>query len=120
MPELVLYDDYSREDVHQSSRLTQPLRRKQALGDFKVSSRYRIVLATLSSVNFGQTQGEHVFDEGITEEGVLTWQSQPQQDLNDKRIEQSIRRNEFENSLLFCSRGPVLAGNIPISVSLSI
>ena len=50
-------------------------------------------------MTFGQSQGEHVFDEGITESGVLSWQSQPQQDLNEKRIQQWIYHDEFENSI---------------------
>ena len=36
----------------------------------------------------------------------LSWQSQPQQDLNEKRIQQWIHHNEFENSIyLFLRTG---------------
>jgi hypothetical protein len=30
-------------------------------------------------VTFGRGQGEHTFDEGISTEGILRWQSQPRQ-----------------------------------------
>lgn len=44
-------------------------------------------------VTYGQAQGGHEFDEGITQDGVLTWQSQPHQELNDQRIQQWINQN---------------------------
>lgn len=34
-------------------------------------------------VTFGSKQGEHQFDEGVTVEGVVSWQSQPGQSLTD-------------------------------------
>ncbi|WP_447403034.1 hypothetical protein ACE1MS_23525 (plasmid) [Lysinibacillus sp. fkY74-1] len=39
-------------------------------------------------VTFGQKQLGHNFDESITEDGILTWQSQPKQTLNNKFIKQ--------------------------------
>ena len=50
-------------------------------------------------VTFGRVQGEHTFDEGITEDGALSWQSQPQQTLDDRRIRQWINHNEFLNNI---------------------
>lgn len=50
-------------------------------------------------VSYGQSQAEHKFDEGITEDGVLTWQSQPRQDLNDARIREWINHNESINTI---------------------
>ena len=44
-------------------------------------------------VSYGQSQGGHEFDEGITPDGVLTWQSQPSQSLIEKRIQQWIDQN---------------------------
>ncbi len=100
MPELVLYDDYSREDVHSifspDTAFTPQAGTWGLQGVVPIPDRPGDFVFF---VTFGQTQGEHVFDEGITDEGVLTWQSQPQQDLNDKRIEQWIHHNEFENSI---------------------
>lgn len=50
-------------------------------------------------VTFGQKQAEHAFEEEITQEGVLTWQSQPSQKLHDNQIKQFIAHGEHENSV---------------------
>ncbi len=50
-------------------------------------------------VTYGQKQGDHVFDEGVTKEGVLSWQSQPRQDLSNKDILKWISHDEFKNSI---------------------
>lgn len=41
-------------------------------------------------VTLGHKEGQHFFDEGITEEGVLTWQSQPKLSLESKDIQDLI------------------------------
>lgn len=59
-------------------------------------------------VTYGQSQGEHVFDEGITEDGVLSWQSQPSQHFDEKRIKKFIgHEDQLDNIYLFLreSRG---------------
>lgn len=57
-------------------------------------------------VTFGQAQGDHQFDEFITEDGVLSWQSQPRQGFQDRRIQDFIRhREEVNNIHLFLRRG---------------
>lgn len=50
-------------------------------------------------VTLGQSQGDHVFDESITEDGVLSWQSQPQQSLTERRIRDFINHDETVNSI---------------------
>ncbi len=50
-------------------------------------------------VTFGQQQGDHAFDESITDEGVLSWQSQPSQRLDDKLIRSLIERDERVNTI---------------------
>lgn len=50
-------------------------------------------------VSFGQTQGEHQFDEGITEDGVLTWQSQPRQGFNSAQIRQLIAHDDLRSTI---------------------
>lgn len=53
-------------------------------------------------VTFGQTHGHHQFEEAITEDGVLSWQSQPQQSLRDRRIKDFVNhREEIDNIHLF-------------------
>lgn len=50
-------------------------------------------------VTFGQAQGEHVFDESITEEGVLSWQSQPSLKLGDTVIRELIAHDDRINTI---------------------
>ncbi len=82
MVSLELYADYDRKNIHDvfdpdspftPSRGTWGLHGIIALpgrpGDYALL------------VTYGQEQGEHRFDEGITTEGILRWQSQPSQTL---------------------------------------
>ena len=50
-------------------------------------------------VTFGRSQGSHVFDESITTDGVLTWQSQPQQSLTERKILDFISHDERVNTI---------------------
>ena len=100
MTALVLYHDYSRQQVHDLFAPERPFTPQAGTwglhgiialpnrpGDF------------VFFVTFGQQQGHHVFEEGITEEGVLSWQSQPRQALNDRHIQQLIQHDESTNAL---------------------
>jgi hypothetical protein len=48
-------------------------------------------------VTFGKREGDHTFDEWITEDGALSWQSQPKQARNDAQIQQLIEHDELKN-----------------------
>lgn len=48
-------------------------------------------------VTYGQSQSGHEFDEGITKNGVLTWQSQPSQNLSDPQIQTLINHDDKTN-----------------------
>ncbi|PFA35456.1 hypothetical protein CN390_04315 [Bacillus cereus] len=65
-----------------------------------------IFLVTLAKSHFGNP-----FDEGINEEGILTWQSQKQQKLTHSRIQEFIRHDHLKNNIhLFlrtCKRNPI-------------
>ena len=50
-------------------------------------------------VTYGQHQGDHVFDEGITSEGVLSWQSQPSQHFEEERVRDFISHDEAIDSI---------------------
>lgn len=50
-------------------------------------------------VTLGQQQGKHVFDEGINEDGVLTWQSQPSQTLDEERIVKFINHDDSVHNI---------------------
>ena len=100
MIKLIRYQQYTRQDVHD---IFSPIRRsllRLARGVYRVSFKFRVVHADfVFFVTFGQKQAHHVFDEGITTDGVLTWQSQPSQRLLDRQIQQFINHNEDANSI---------------------
>jgi hypothetical protein len=50
-------------------------------------------------VTFGQSQGDHDFDESITFHGVLSWQSQPQQSFSSPAIKQLIAHDDKVNNI---------------------
>src|SRR5215472_9899945 len=93
--ELIRFEEYSRSEVHDifspDSKFTS-----QA-GSWGIAGIIQIPLQPrdfVFFVTFGQKQGHHEFDETVTEEGVLTWQSQPRQRLSDPQIRQLIRHDE--------------------------
>ena len=55
-------------------------------------------------VTFGQEQGGHAFEEGITPDGVLTWQSQPRQDFAHPQIREFIQHDELTHTIHLCLR----------------
>lgn len=105
MKPLIKYQGYSRKEVHD---IFEPHTRFVPRGGpwgnwgaIKIDKRPGdyVFLATL-----GATQSGHKFDEGITEDGVLTWQSQPGQALKEARIREWIRHDESKNSIYFFLR----------------
>ena len=50
-------------------------------------------------VTYGNKQGEHTFDESITEDGVLSWQSQPRMDFNSEAIKSFINHDDRVNNI---------------------
>jgi hypothetical protein len=50
-------------------------------------------------VTFGQRQGAHDFDEGVSVEGLLRWQSQPKQGLADPHIRRLIAHDAERNTI---------------------
>jgi len=50
-------------------------------------------------VTIGQHQGDHFFDESITEDGVLSWQSQPRLNLSSDTIKSLINHDDRINNI---------------------
>ena len=50
-------------------------------------------------VTLGQIQGDHAFDESITTDGVLSWQSQPSQGFENETIKSFILHDERINNI---------------------
>lgn len=94
------YHDYSREEVHDLFSPDTPFTPQSGTwglqGIVAVPDRPGDYVFF---VTLGQQQGDHVFDEGITEDGVLSWQSQPRQELANRQIRELIRHDELRNSV---------------------
>jgi hypothetical protein len=100
---LQLYSDYSRQDVHDifspDTVFTPQAGTWGLQGIVDVPDRPGDYVFF---VTFGQAQGDHEFDEFVTEDGVLSWQSQPRQSLDDRRIREFIdHEEEVSNIHLF-------------------
>ena len=100
MRTLTLYEDYTRQDVHSifdpDSTFTPQAGTWGMQGIVKLPGR---VGDFIFFVTFGRQQSDHDFDEGITPEGVLRWQSQPKQRLSDNDIREMIGHDEAINSI---------------------
>ncbi|MBA9027603.1 DUF3427 domain-containing protein [Peribacillus huizhouensis] len=100
---LNLYDQYSRDDVYKIFDGVTPF--TIGAGNWGLHGLVKIPKRKkdfVFFVTFGQKQLGHDFDESITEDGILTWQSQPKQTLDNKVIKQLISHNHLiENIYLF-------------------
>ena len=109
--ELIKYQDYTREDIHSifspETNFSSGAGTWGAHGIIKVPNRPNDFVFIIT---YGQSQGGHVFDEGITSDGVLSWQSQPSQDFQEARIIQFINHDEELNNIYLFLR---TKANIP-------
>lgn len=100
MAALELWAEYTREEVHSifSPRTTfTPQAGTWGLqGIVRIPDRQN---DWVFFVTFGQEQGEHAFNESITVDGVLSWQSQPAQKFSDKIIKELIQHDDRINSI---------------------
>ncbi len=97
---MILYSEYSRQDVHDA--FSPGTRFTQGSGSWGLHGIVEIPNHPgdfVFFVTFGQRQADHTFDEWITEEGVISWQSQPSQSFEDQRIQQLIHHDEKKNSI---------------------
>ena len=98
--QLTLYDDYSREAVHDLFDPNSLFTR--GAGSWGISGLIEIPGRPgdfVFLVTFGSKQGDHEFDEGISTEGIIRWQSQPQQGLDDPRVQRLIGHDPDRNSV---------------------
>jgi Protein NO VEIN, C-terminal/Domain of unknown function (DUF3427) len=100
MQSLVLYQDYTRQEIHDIFAPNVPFMPQSGTwglhGIIVVPDRPNDFLFF---VTFGQQQGTHVFDEGITDAGVLSWQSQPRQGFRHAQIQQFIRHDALTDTI---------------------
>jgi hypothetical protein len=100
MPRLERYNDYSRQDVHDIFAPDTPFTLQR--GTWGLHGIVPIPLRAgdfVFFVTFGQSQGDHDFEEFVTGHGVLSWQSQPRQTLETPQIQQFIHHDELTHSI---------------------
>ena len=107
MKELRLYEKYTREDVHSvfspETSFTPQSGTWGLHGIVQVPGRPSCFVFF---VTYGQRQGEHDFDERVSDEGILSWQSQPKQSFKSKQIQTLISHDELKSSIyLFLRTG---------------
>ncbi|MEH7482459.1 DUF3427 domain-containing protein [Neobacillus drentensis] len=97
---LQLYNQYNRKDVHDIFDPFSPYTTGSGTwgihGIVKIPNRERDYVFF---VTFGQANLGHAFEEEVTEEGVLTWQSQPKQKLSDSIIRNLINHDYLKNNI---------------------
>ena len=97
---LQLYSDYTRREVHAVFAPGTPFTPKAGtwgiLGIIPVPDRPKDYVFF---VTFGRSQGDHTFDEGITEDGVLTWQSQPRMGFGDPKVWDFVQHDDTLHSV---------------------
>lgn len=97
---LKLYNQYDRIDVHDIFDPFSPF--STGSGTWGIHGIVRIPNREndyVFFVTFGQAMMGHKFEEEITEEGILTWQSQPKQKLSDKAIRNFINHDHLTNNI---------------------
>lgn len=103
--ELKRFQDYTREDVHTifspNTSFTPQAGTWGLQGIVAINERPNDYVFF---VTFGKKQGDHIFEEGVTADGVLTWQSQPRQSLKTVTIKKFINHDELKNSIFLFLR----------------
>ena len=100
MKQLVRYEKYSRRDIHDifspNTKFTPKTGYWGMQGIIKVP---RTQHDYIFLVTYGRRQSGHKFEENIDENGILTWQSQPSQTLEDLRIIDFINHDYLKNHI---------------------
>lgn len=108
MQNLELGAEYTREDVH--NIFSPETTFTPQAGTWGLQGIVRIPWKEsdfVFFVSYGQSQGDHNFDEGITEDGVLSWQSQPSQGFDNKVIKTLLEHDELVSNIYLFLRETV-------------
>ncbi|QLK09356.1 hypothetical protein BMG_6129 (plasmid) [Priestia megaterium] len=97
---LIQFETYNRQEVHDIFDPASTFRSGTGTwglqGIVKIPNREKDYIFF---VTFGQSQSGHTFEEEITEDGILTWQSQPKQTLHHPQIIDFINHDHFINNI---------------------
>ena len=110
---LDIYGEYDRRAVHDIFNPTSPF--TVAAGLWGIQGIIRVPKRAGDFVLFvtlGKQEGAHQFDESINDEGILRWQSQPQQDLSSPVIRELLDHDEKTNLVHLFLRSARLRGGV--------
>lgn len=110
---LKLFNSYSRKDVHDIFDPKSPF--TPQAGTWGLHGIVKIPKTAkdyVFFVTYGQQQGNHIFDESITEDGVLSWQSQPAQSFDSPDIKNFINHDSAKNNIYLFLRNGSKDGNV--------
>lgn len=100
MKKLTRYKKYSRKDIHDifspNTKFTPQSGTWGLHGIIKIPGTMHDYIFL---VTYGKKQAGHKFEENIDENGILTWQSQPSQTLNESRIVDFINHDYLKNNI---------------------
>ena len=100
MKKLVRYERYTRKDIHDI--FSPDTKFIAGTGTWGLQGIIRVPRTQhdyIFLVTYGKKESGHEFDENIDENGILTWQSQPSQTLNESRILDFINHNYLKNNI---------------------
>ena len=102
---LIRYKEYSREEIHKIySSESNFVPGSGKWGLHGIVSIPNTKEDFIFFVTIGTTEAGHTFKEGITENGLLTWQSKPGQKLKDPQITKLINHNETKDNIFLLLR----------------
>jgi len=106
MKKLIQNNKYSREDIYNIFNSPRPI--DSIWRQWGIINLGKYISEMKDDFIFLLTKGSeisgHLFDEGITEEGVLSWQTQPQNSFKSQSVKKFIKHDERLNNIYFFYR----------------
>lgn len=96
---LELYQEYSREEVHDMFDSCTPFTPNAGTWGIQGIIQIKRTHDFVFFVTLGTKQGCHSFTEGISDSGLVKWQSQPKNDINSNLIQTLINHNSTLNNI---------------------
>jgi hypothetical protein len=94
------YQEYSRKDVHDIFEKNSHFTPKSGTWGIRgIISHPSNLDDFIFFVTFGRSDLGFTFEESVTESGILTWQSEPKQKVNDLTIQRLIHHDHRKNSI---------------------
>lgn len=99
MRELRRYETYDRKEVHDIFNPNRVFRSSRGTWGAQGIARIPDSNNYIFYVTYGKKQGDHEFEEGINKDGILKWQSQPEQRIATPMVINFINYNHLINNI---------------------